>query len=62
MLGLILFIMCLYSLVIGSLLYIFVGFFHKPINGGWEKADYELMFLNQQITAHCREARNLCPE
>lgn len=38
MLGLILFIMCLYSLVIGSILYIFVGFLHKPIDGGWQKA------------------------
>ena len=37
MLGLILFIMCLYSLVIGSILYIFVGFLHKPIDGGGKK-------------------------
>lgn len=45
MLGLILFIMCLYSLVIGSILYIFVGFLHKPIDGGWKK--------NRQVVYVC---------
>jgi hypothetical protein len=37
MLGLVLFIMFLYSLVAGSILYFFVGFLHKSTGGGWKK-------------------------
>lgn len=37
MLGLVLFIIFLYSLVAGSILYLFVGFLQKSTDSGWKK-------------------------
>lgn len=37
MLGLVLFIIFLYSLAAGSILYLLVWFLHKSTDGGWKK-------------------------